>query len=345
MALHQRIQQLLLLGANLDNGPAPGSPRPPQRLLTLIAAIEPAHRSFDERAVEFGHRYRSAFWAIYVLSAVAVLFAVLPPALGWDDSRHLFHPYVFLWPIGEVVIIGTVATIYWIGHRRDWQGQWLSARTQAELTSYLPLVAPLVDFGGAEAGRNWYARVMDPGQPLRADQKIDALCRINEPLAREALRGAWSDPAFVREFVRWSIDTMENQRHYHRGVRLKQHALRHRVHTLNYWLFGSTAIGALLHLVLHSLWLSLVTTFFPALGASLHGALAQSESYRLEVTSERLVGELSSAIERIGAAASEPDPTAAAAAIGQAVAAAIALILDEHHDWHMLVRPHHLPLG
>jgi hypothetical protein len=32
------------------------------------------------------------------------------------------------------------------------------------------------------------------------------------------------------------------------------------------------------------------------------------------------------------------DPTIAALA-------ALGLILDEHHDWHMLVRPHHLPLG
>lgn len=345
MALHQRIQQLLLIGVKLDVGPPPASPRPPQRLLPLLAAIEPAHRLFDERALEFGHRYRSAFWAIYLLSAVAVLSAALPPALGWDDVRHLFHPYVFVWPLGEVAIISTVAAIYWVGHRRDWQGQWLAARTQAELTAYLPLVAPLVDFGATGAGGNWYTRVMDSGPPLRADPAIDALCRSAEPLAQEVMKGAWSDPAFVREYASWSIATMERQRHYHQGVRRKQHALRHRVHTINYWLFGLTAVGALLHLAVHSLWLSLATTFFPALGASLHGALAQSESYRLEVTSERLVGELSGAIERIRAAAAEPDPGLAAGALGKAVVAALSLILDEHQDWHMLVRPHHLPLG
>ena len=66
-------------------------------------------------------------------------------------------------------------------------------------------------------------------------------------------------------------------------------------------LFGFTALGALLHLVVHSLWLSLVTTFFPALGASLHGALAQSEAYRLGSTSERLAHELGNIIDRIHA--------------------------------------------
>jgi hypothetical protein len=34
-----------------------------------------------------------------------------------------------------------------------------------------------------------------------------------------------------------------------------------------------------------------------------------------------------------------------AAAIKASILAAIELILEEHQDWHMLVRPHHLPLA
>jgi hypothetical protein len=89
---------------------------------------------------------------------------------------------------------------------------------------------------------------------------------------------------------------------------------------------------------MHTLWLSIITTFFPALGAGLHGALAQSEAYRLGSTSERLEGELQGAIDRIRSAA---DPQTLKASIQ----AAIALIIQEHQDWHTLVRPHHLPLG
>jgi hypothetical protein len=98
------------------------------------------------------------------------------------------------------------------------------------------------------------------------------------------------------------MQILEQQRHYHLHVAHRQHALRHRVHSLNSVLFGLTAVGALTHLFVHTLWLSLVTTFFPALGASLHGALAQSEAYRLEVTSERLTGELQGSIGHIRAA-------------------------------------------
>jgi hypothetical protein len=141
------------------------------------------------------------------------------------------------------------------------------------------------------------------------------------------------------------VDILEQQRHYHRRIAGRQHALRHRVHTLNSVLFSLTAAGALLHLLIHSLWLTLVTTFFPALGASLHGALAQSEAYRLGSTSERLVAELQGAMMRIRATLDEKGMASDVTALKAAVEAAIALILEEHQDWHLLVRPHNLPLA
>jgi hypothetical protein len=244
-----------------------------------------------------------------------------------------------------VIIIGVVSAIYWFGHRRDWQGEWLRARTTAELTSYLPMLAPLLDFASPGADANWYVRAFDPGQHLRTADDVSTLCSRIEPLARKMLAAAWADSAFVSSYVRWTLDKLEGQRRYHRGVAVKQHALLHRVHSINGSLFALTALGALLHLVIHTLWLSLVTTFFPALGASLHGALAQSEAYRLGSTSERLARELGNAIEHIqtalaGMASSEDLP-----ALKTSIEAAIALILEEHQDWNLLVRPHHLPLA
>jgi hypothetical protein len=94
------------------------------------------------------------------------------------------------------------------------------------------------------------------------------------------------------------------------------------------------------HLVLHTIWLSLLTTFFPALGASLHGALAQSEAYRLDNTSRRLIVQLAGSIQRIETALGSD-----VAAVRIAIQAAMALILEEHQDRHLLVRPHQLPLA
>ncbi len=344
MPLHSAVQRLLLLGMRLDSAPAPAAPVPPPRVRALVTAIDSAYRELNLRAIHFGDRYRSGYWAIYLLSALAVLCAVLPLALGWDSEHHHLHPYAGAWAFGEVLLICTVSSVYWIGHRRDWQGQWLRARTAAELLSYLPILAPLLDLDSEATEANWYLRVFDPGQHVRAADEIAVQCARIEPLARTELAGAWSDPDFVASYARWTIEILQQQRHYHSTVVVKQHALQHRVHAVNAWLFGLTAVGALLHLVIHTLWLSLVTTFFPALGASLHGALAQSEAYRLQTTSQRLAEELADAIERI-----RDSVTAGAAgdysAVKTAVEAAIALILEEHQDWNLLVRPHRLPLA
>jgi hypothetical protein len=344
MALHQVIQRVLLIGVKTETAPAPPQPQPPHRLLPLIESLAPAHRTFDQRAIHFGHRYRSGFWAIYLLSALAVLCAVMPLALGWDSPRHALHPFAGLWAVAEVIVIGSVSAIYWRGHRRDWQGQWLRARTTAELTWYLPLIAPLLDFTTPAAQSNWYLRVLDPGQHLRGADDVAALCARNEALARELLGEAWSDPQFITSYAQWTIELLQAQKHYHARIAVRQHALLHRVHRVTSGLFGLTALAALVHLLIHTLWLSLVTTFFPALGASLHGALAQSEAYRLGTTSERLAVELQGAIEQIREALTQSTERARADALKASVEAAIALILEEHQDWQMLVRPHHLPL-
>jgi len=345
MALHQTIQRVLLIGLRLRFPPSSPAPHPPERLLPLIEAIAPEHQKFDALALHYGHRYRSGFWAIYLLSAVAVLFAVMPLALGWDDRRHVLHPYLGLWAIAEVGIIGTVCAIYWLGHRHDWQGQWLRARTTAELTWYLPLIAPLLDFTPHEIAANWYEQVFDPGQQLRSGDDVAAICSKYLQLARTLLDGAWADPRFMSSYALWTAGILEAQTHYHHRVAIKQHALLHRVHSVNNGLFGLTALGALLHLAMHTFWLSIITTFFPALGASLHGALAQSEAYRLGATSERLALELQRAVGRIRATLDSHDPARGGAAIKESIQEAIELILEEHQDWHMLVRPHHLPLA
>jgi hypothetical protein len=210
---------------------------------------------------------------------------------------------------------------------------------------YLPLVAPLIDFSQPEASANWYMRVFDPGNHLRSGDELEAICSKNESLVRTLLDAAWSDPNFAVTYARWTTGVLEAQAHYHHRVAIKQHALLHRVHSLNIGLFGLTAFGALLHLAVHTVWLSLLTTFFPALGASLHGALAQSEAYRLGSTSERLWGELQRAIGSIRAALATQGPAPEVEATKASIMEAIELILEEHQDWHMLVRPHHLPLA
>lgn len=343
LPFHRLVQAVLLLGVRIVEPPPPPDPVPPPRLQPVVAAVAADHQRFDQRAITFGDRYRSGFWSIYLLSAVAVLCAVLPLALGWDDRLRIAHPLARIWALAEVGVIAVVIAIYWFGHKRDWQGQWLAARTTAELTWYLPLVAPLIDFDAHPEEMDWYVHVFDLEESDGGE--VAALCARIRDTARQALHGAWQDPQFVTAYANWAVDVLEAQRHYHLRVARRQQALLHRVHRINAALFGLTAAGALTHLMVHTVWLSLVTTFFPALGASLHGALAQSEAYRLSATSESLAADLADAIASIRAAVIPDAPLDGAERVRKAIAAALELVLDEHEDWHMLVRPHHLPLA
>jgi len=345
VSAHQLIQRILLVGARLETPEPAPSVQPPARLAPLVETVAPEYRQFDERALHFGHRYRSGFWGIYLMSALAILCGVMPLALGWSDPASDYHRFKILWGIAVVILIGSVSFIYWWGHRRRWQDEWLRTRTTAELAGYLPIVAPLVEFEARHADANWYARILAPGQDLPKADEITALCARVEKQARGALAGAWQDAGFVDEYLRWTAGTLEQQRRYHRGVAAKQHALVHRVHAINGVLFGLTALCAVLDLLVHSNWLLLTTTFFPALGASLHGALAQSEAHRLAAASERLDRELAEMIRRIEAAKRAAVTAEGVRELKRLIEASIVLILEEHRDWNQLVRPHKLPLA
>jgi hypothetical protein len=371
MAFHQAIQRLLLLGADLEppepqraHAPVP----PPRRLAPLIEAISTTHQRFNQRAVKFGNRYRSGFWAVYLLSAFAVLCAVLPlvlefplgtsplpagdvtataapvPRLQWRSRGTVsdLHATVRMWAVAEAIIIGAVITIYGMGRRHDWQGQWLHARATAELTGYLPLLSPLLDFDQPGGAANWYVRAFNPGQHLPAMDDVAGMCARIEPLARELVLNAWSEPLFVSNYARWTLDILDRQRRYHRAGVNTYKAVSRRLHAINASLFAMTFLAAILQLALHTVWLSLVATFFPALGASLYGALAQSEAYRLGTTSARLAEDLEIAAKRIQANAT---PSADTATLKAEIEAALTLILEEYEDWSLLVRPQRLPMA
>ena len=346
MTFYQVVQRILLVGVRFDRTPAPPPAVPPAELDALLRIIRPAHQRFDARAVSFGNRYRSGFWAIYLISAIAVLYGVLPLALGWDSRFGNEHPFARFWTYVEVCLIVTVIVIYWRGHSGRWRSEWLAARTTAELTGYLALLAPLIGPPTPGSDANWYNRIFAPDKRVTDALEIEALCAELEPLAQKLRTGSGTEPTFITRYLNWAIQVFEGQRAYHLGLSSRQHALLHRVHRINNTLFCLTAIGATLHLFLHSLWLTLVTTFFPSLAASLHGALAQSEAFRLARTSEKMAEELQVAISRIREFSGRTDERGVALdEVRSFIGDTLAILLQEHQAWHMLVRPHDLPLA
>ena len=345
MTFYQAVQRLLLIGVRFDRMPSPPEPVPPPEIGPLLTVVESAHARFDARAVRFGNSYRSGFWGIYLISAVAVLCGVLPLALGWDSRFPEQHPFARIWTYIEVCLIVTVIAIYWRGHRARWRSEWLAARTTAELTWYLPLLAPLVDLESAGRDANWYNRLFAADKHMLDAAEVEALCAELEPLAVRLRAGAWQEPTFVARYLTWAIQVFEGQKAYHHRLALRQHALLHRVHRINNILFALTALCASMHLFLHSLWLTLVTTFFPSLAASLHGALAQSEAFRLARTSEKMAEDLHVAIRRVRELSGKSERAEALAEVRGFIGETLAILLQEHQAWHMLVRPHDLPLA
>jgi len=348
VAFHQAIQRLLLLGAD-PRPPGPGQAQPPvpppRRIAPLVEAISTTQQRFKQRAVQVGNRYRSGFWAVYLLSALAVLCAVLPLVREWHSPGKLaaLHASVSMWTLVEVILIGAVIAIHGLGRRQDWHGEWLRARAIAELTGYLPLLSALLDFDRPGGEANWYVRAFNPGQHPPELDDVGNLCARIEPLARELVLNAWSEPLFVANYARWALDILDRRRRHHLDSAKTQKTLLRRIHAINVGLFGMTFLAGILNLALHAAWLSLVAAFFPALGASLYGALAQSEAYRLGTTSARLAEDLEITARRIQAVA---NPDGGDTSVLKAeIETALRLILEEYQDWSLLIRRQRLPMA
>ena len=169
--------------------------------------------------------------------------------------------------------------------------------------------------------------------------------RENEPLARQLLADAWSDPEFISSYARWTIDILEQQRHYHYRV-AEQAACTAAsgAPSLNSALFALTAVGALLHLLdPHAVAVADDDVFSGArrLAARRARAIRGLSAGR----HFRTAGPISRAPSIASARRSVKHLGGRCAGLKAAIEAAIALILEEHQDWHLLVRPHNLPLA
>jgi len=112
---------------------------------------------------------------------------------------------------------------------------------------------------------------------------------------------------------------------------------------VNSYLFGLTALGALLHLAIHTLWLSLITMFFRRSAPPCTGALAQSKPIaRHHVRTPGV--ELQGAMLRIRTALDEEAARTTFGAQGVDRGGNRANTRGAS-DWHLLVRPHNLPLA
>ena len=70
--LHRVVEKIFLYRSLVSRLSAPAIAHAPAALTSLIRELDPERRRYDGRALYFGERYRSGFWLIYLLSAVAL---------------------------------------------------------------------------------------------------------------------------------------------------------------------------------------------------------------------------------------------------------------------------------
>jgi hypothetical protein len=321
--LHRWVRKALLVGASPENVVTVLQVAPiPHRLEEVAARSAAKYEKCEALAGQASDGYRSAIWGIYGLSSLAVLCAL------FGVAEPFFHADV--WAMAEVATIATIFAIYLLAQRLNWHEEWLRQRGAAERLRYLPLCAALVDFDAADSDADWYASVFGgAGGGLEVP-----VTKSLEGPARSALEGAWDDAGFLEELAAWLGTILEEQRMYHRKRAREEEALQHRVHLLTLVLFGMTAGAACLHIGIHSIWLTVVTASFPALGAALNGALAQLESVRF--------GSLSEAIE-VDLAQLQIDLESASAArdareMKRVSENALRTLLHEHEEWSSALR-------
>ena len=289
----------------LEGAPASAAPL----CSALKSVLLPRFASFDTLAQAYGHRYRGAYVAVFLFSAIAVLvglLSVLPwPLLFPDHDAHEIEIVAKgIFAVGELIFIGLIILFVWHGQKVRSHERWLDYRSLAETLRHFRFLS----FVGA-AGAAPYAR--KPGEaPAEAWQLWYARATTREigiPTGEMNHEYCWQVLRQVRDY------DLDEQRVYHDGNFLVQDGVHKALHKFGDSLFWMTAailivffilpwvifesgLAARFHLtddgLLHYLiWAKPVVTVLaaglPALGAALAGIRVQGDFDGFAMRSQR----------------------------------------------------------
>ena len=254
----------------------------------------------DAGAGYYAQVFRSGFVANFVLSAVAVLLALL--GLLLEEWKVVIVTI-------ELTIIATVLGLTHAGRRAGWHERWMDYRHLTERLRCLALLSPLADLGrrtdglgdGGKAGPvpgwvRWYTRAT----------------------AREiGLPDAVVDRAYLERVRALGTDLIAGQIAYHDANARRMEKLEHRLHLLGTISFGLTAAACAGFVIYKLLGLggagdrmvaevtTLATAALPAFGAALYGIRMQGEFHAVAERARGIAAQLRCL--RADLRAAEPD--------------------------------------
>ena len=267
----------------------------------ITSILLPRYIWADALAVHYSHLYRSTYVLAYFLSALAV-FIALGTVFIHDDphapaSEVLGTKAIFV--ICELIVIGAIILLVWLGRHGMWHERWLSYRAVAEMLRHGRFLAFVSEFGriqGAQRELPW------------------TLWYIRAAMREVGLPTATFDAAYQQRILDATLaDEIAGPRGqiaYHRASHKSLHHIDHFLHKLGTGCFVVTSIVLLLFLILLGLerafelvWLqnfllaakpfiTFVSAGLPALGAAVSGIRVHGDFEGSTERSARMVHEL-----------------------------------------------------
>jgi hypothetical protein len=269
----------------------------------------------DKRGDLYADAYRSGYVLTYLLSAMAVLVALLPMAAGFEGQART------ICVVTEFAMLIVILLLFVIGRKRQWYERWMEYRLLAEMIRQLRVLIPLG--GGRPLPRTpthlglygsltqtwmyWHTRAIAratgiPQAKVKPEYLLDCLSYIDELVGK----------------------TKGGQFQFQKDTEIRTEHIAHRLHKTSTYLFGITLLGIGTHLLLevtgsgslpHWLefhipepfhkaldqWLVLASAFLPALAAALAGINNQGEFARLAKRSAAMADSFSRFAVRIAA--------------------------------------------
>lgn len=267
---------------------------------------EDNQQSFDDLSNYYGNLYRGSYVFNYFMGALAVLMALVPIGFSFEENfGENAHHYSLIFSAIELMIIAIILGIYKVGatpadskkekwpfplqkwrnhflnHR--WHERWLDYRILAESFRYKVLLYP-VDIDSLK----------HPGEQRRDNHSwVDVYFSFClSTLEPEPKMDLITHKAYL-------LEIMEEQMKYHQANFKSSERIHHRLHSVASLLFFGTFFACFSHFFWHNPLLTLLSAFFPALAAAMHGILATGEFSKLALVSERMVEQIEDLIERL----------------------------------------------
>lgn len=290
----------------------------------LFSGFAAHHGWADALACRYAGLHRASFLANYLLGAIAVFLALVGVAVPQLGRAGV---------LAELVTIGIILALTWIGRRARWHRRWLDYRRLAEVLRHRRFLEPL-DLSVPEMTPPAYRDA-----PEVADGWVPWLLRA---VARDAGVIPARLDAVECQAVRSGplAHELQEQIAYHHANAERMEKLEHRLHIAGNTLFTLTLLACLRHLFLehHSAWAgwaTLVAAVGPALGAALFGIRNHGEFARMAHRSAAMAA-------RLGALATTEVSTSDQLAAVATTAAAD--MTEETTDWHAVFRAKPLTL-